>query len=92
MRRNLQVGRLRCINPKQVNTHAERYSITEYIYFYTLTKSWRGCIFTAVCVSGSACEQNSRRTDAPDWAWGLIEIGDLGLKVKVTVTFLVFDK
>ena len=33
--------------------------------FYTSTKSW-GYIFT-VCVSDSACEQISSRTDAPIW-------------------------
>ena len=43
--------------------------------YYTSMKSWRGYIFTAdclcvclsVCVSGSACEQNSSRTDEPIW-------------------------
>ena len=49
------------------------------LHNYTSTKSWRGCIFTAiclcvclcvclsVCLSGSACEQNSSRTDEPIW-------------------------
>ena len=44
-------------------------------FFYTSSKSWRGYIFTAVflwvcvcvCLSGSACEQNSSRTDEPIW-------------------------
>ena len=47
-------------------------------HFYTSTKSWRGYIFTAVClcvcaslsvcVSGTSCEPNSSRTDdAPIW-------------------------
>ena len=44
-------------------------------FHYTSTKSWRGYIFTAVClcvclsvcVSCSACEQNSSQTDAPIW-------------------------
>ena len=43
--------------------------------YYTSTKSWRGYIFTSVClcvclcvcVSGISCEQNSSRTDAPIW-------------------------
>ena len=50
-----------------------------------------------VCVSCSACEQNSNRTDAPIWIWfspngcllhwlKAIEIGDLGSKVKITLT------
>ena len=52
-----------------------------YIHFYTSTKSWRGYIFTPiclcvcvcvcvclfVCVSGTSCEQNSSRTDEPIW-------------------------
>ena len=51
------------------------YSVQYYHYHYTSTKSWRGYIFTSVClcvcvsvcVSNSACEQNSSRTDAPIW-------------------------
>ena len=47
-----------------------------YPIFYTSTKSWRGYIFTSVClcvclsvcVSGSACEQIPRRTDEPIWS------------------------
>ena len=47
--------------------------------FYTSTKSWRGYIFTpvclcvcvsvclSVCVSGTFCEQNSSRMNAPIW-------------------------
>ena len=43
------------------------------INYYISTKAWRGSIFTAVClcvcVSDSACEQNSwgSRTDEPIW-------------------------
>ena len=49
------------------------------LFYYTSTKSWRGYIFTAVClcvcvsvclcvcVSGTYCEQNSSRTDAQIW-------------------------
>ena len=53
----------------------------------------------SVCLSGNSCEQNSSRTDTPiltrfslnkmvAYYTGSdpIEIGDLGLKVKVTVT------
>ena len=44
-------------------------------FFYTSTKLWMGYIFTtdclcvclSVCVSDSACEQNSSRTDALIW-------------------------
>ena len=55
-----------------------------------------------MCLSGSACEQNSSRTDEPIWTrfslymvayrTGLnpIEIGDLRSKVKVTVTYYRF--
>ena len=48
-----------------------------WIFYYTSTKSWRGYIFTAVClrvclpvcvsVRLNSCEQNSSRTDEPIW-------------------------
>ena len=55
------------------------------------------CVSVSVCVSRSACEQNSSRTEAPIWTrfslngclphWlKPIEFGNLGSKVKVTVT------
>ena len=72
---------------------------------YTTTKSWRGYIFTAVCVCvclsvcvyGSACvqipaermnqfEHSFHLIIAYRTGWNPIEIGDLGSKVKVTVT------
>ena len=47
------------------------------VFFYTSTKSWRGYIFTSVCLSVCqcvcvclcvcVCEQNSSRTNAPIW-------------------------
>ena len=51
------------------------FSFCLFVCFYTSTKSWRGYIFTAVClcvclsvcVSGSSCEQNSSRTDESIW-------------------------
>ena len=46
-----------------------------YKLYYTSTKSWRGYIFTSVCLcvcvcvcmSSYSCEQNSSRTSAPIW-------------------------
>ena len=68
-------------------------------FYYTSTKSRRGLYFhfcLSVCPMFS-CEQNSSRTDEPIWMrfslngcflhWlNSIEIGDLGSKVKVTLT------
>ena len=61
---------------------------------------WSTSVCLCVCVCLSICEQNADRTNAPIWTQFLlnvcvhsystgsdpIEIGDLGFKVKLTVT------
>ena len=85
----------------------KRYHCVFLYLFYIYTKSRKGyilfslqfvwsavCVF--VCVSGSACEQNSSRTDEQIWTQFSrngcfshskpVKLGDLGSKVKVIVT------
>ena len=87
-----------CAPQKHLLLHLHK--IMEGLYFHC---SLSVCLFVcmSVCLSGSACEQNSSRTDELIWTqfslngcllhWlKPIEIGDLGSKVKVTVTLYPF--
>ena len=58
-----------------LNTKRDLHSYYYLPNYYTSTKSWRGYIFTSVClcvcvsvcVSNFSCEQNSSQTDAQIW-------------------------
>ena len=78
---------------RYVNVFLHLHEIVEGLYFHC---SLSVCMCVCVCVRNS-CEQNSSQTDAPIWTrfwlngclqhWlGTYWNGDLGSKVKVTVT------